>query len=579
MRQVCFLGLFTALLLSHLPLRAQAHQVSMPVYRFNGDDRPDCSAGPLERARSDVRWTSRLVSSDDAGQLVYHPDEDGYVLPDFSYAGYRNGEQSIPEVKVVRVVEPIDGDNTRHLQEAIDSVGALPLGVDGFRGALLLKKGLYSVSGPLRVNHKGVVLRGEGNGPDPLHNTVVFDTQRDRSGGAAWRSVLLLGAVTKDNWEDNKQDEEAILDEIVPVGAREIRIARNENYKEGDDIVIHHPCTDAWLEAVNYGDVGDKPVRIKDWTNDTAPIYYRRKVTRVVHHNSVTVLEFDAPVFYSLQKSLSQSVVYRYRPTALQNIGLENLRVDCSSAAIPDEQHAWNAIGFVNVENAWALDVAAVHFAQAGFFTERATQLTFERCLAMDPVARVWGGRMYNFNLAERSQLILFKDCYARGGRHNFVSNGTSTVSGCVIYRCKSEGSRTTSEGHRIWSQGLLFDSYEDFNPLSDKEWMAVLGFYNRWNMGSGHGWAMVHGVLWNCNLRTDHSSASAKQNSPVRTRSAIYCEQPPTAQNYVIGCWLESVNDVRSYKHESGYVEGTNRAGLFPASLYEAQLKDRMRN
>jgi hypothetical protein len=490
-----------------------------------------------------------------------------------------NGNKPIPVVPVVKTISAIEGDNTAHLQAAINEVGALPLISDGFRGTLLLKKGLYDVKGPIYINFEGVVLRGEGNGADPVANTVIYDSYRDPDGKGAWRSVLMVGNKTNDNWDTNKSDQENILDDVVPVGAKTIRIKQNNNYHVGDLICIYHPCTNAWLASINYGEVGDNPTVYKDWTTSSAPIYYHRTVTKVTHNGNETLVEFNAPVFYSLKKSLSQSVVYKFKRTALQNIGLENLRVDCAAKSIPDENHSWNCIGFKNADNCWARDVAALHFGQAGFFTERATGITFERCYALDPIGEVTGERMYNFNQASRSQLILYKECYGRGGRHNFISNGTSTVSGCVVYKCKSEGSRTSSEGHRIWSQGMLFDSYEDFNPISNSSMLVTLGFYNRWNMGSGHGWAMVHGVMWNCNMVTDHSTAAAKANSPNNTRTGIYCEKPPTAQNYAIGCRVENSSDVRAYKKSLGYVEGTNKPALEPASLFEAQLSDRQLN
>lgn len=545
-------------------------------YSFNASDMPKPTSGALPQPANGATWRSALLGADGNGRLVYNADASGFKLPDFSHAGYRNGNAPIPDVAVVKTISPVAGDNTAHIQSAIDQVGAMPLNADGIRGALLLAKGLYEVTGPLYINYDGVVVRGEGNGADPAHNTVVYDSYRDPDGKGAWRSVILMGNKTSDNWDNGKNNVENVLDDVVPVGANSIRISRNENYAVGDLVCIYHPCTDTWLQAINYGEVGDNETLYKPWGTSTAPIYYHRAVTKVAHNGNETLLEFDAPVFYTLRKTWSQSQVWRFNRVAMQHIGLENLRVDCAAKSIPDENHSWNCVGVRNADNCWLRDVAAAHFGQAGFFTERATAVTFERCFALDPVGEVTGERMYNFNQASRSQLILYKECYARGGRHNFVSNGTSTVSGCVVYKCKSEGSRTSSEGHRIWSQGMLFDSYEDFNPVSNSTMLVTLGFYNRWNMGSGHGWAMAHGVMWNCNMRTDHSTPEAQANSSANTRSGIYCEKPPTAQNYAIGCWVENSADIKTYRKVLGYVEGTNQAGLEPASLFEAQLNDR---
>lgn len=545
-------------------------------YQNYDNDMPKPGSGSLPYPRSGVEWKSKLIDIDETGKLSYKPDENGFLLPDFSHAGYMNGNTSIPDVPIVKTISAVEGDNTDHIQNAIDEIGAKPLNNDGIRGALLLKKGLYEVKGPIYLKHEGVILKGEGHGADPVENTVIYDSYRDPDGKSNWRSVLLVGNKSADNWNANKRDEENILDDIVPVGAKTIRIKQNKNYKEGDLICIYHPCSNAWLASINFGEVGNDPDKYKDWTTNTAPIYYHRTVTSVSHIGEETIIEFNAPVFYTLKKALSQSVVYKFDRIALQNIGIENIRVDCAATQIPDEDHSWNSIGFVNADNCWARDVVAVHFSQAGFFTQRATGITFERCYALDPIGVVSGERMYNFNQAARSQLILYKECYARGGRHNFVSNGTSTVSGCVVYKCKSEGSRTSSEGHRIWSQGMLFDSYEDFNPKSNNTTLATLGFYNRWNMGSGHGWAMVHGVMWNCNMVTDYNTPEAQANSNKSTKSMIYCEKPPTAQNYAIGCWVEDPAYIKTYRKSIGYVEGTNTPGIKPESLYAAQLNDR---
>lgn len=94
-----------------------------------------------------VQWQSKLVQVDKKGTISYHPDKDGYVIPDFSAAGYRGGGIPLPEVKVVHTISAIEGDNTAHIQAAIDKVGSMPL-QNGMRGALLLKAGKYRVSVP-----------------------------------------------------------------------------------------------------------------------------------------------------------------------------------------------------------------------------------------------------------------------------------------------------------------------------------------------------------------------------------------------------------------------------------------------
>ena len=37
-------------------------------------------------------WQSQLVTQDKTGNLTYQKDKDGFVIPDFSQAGYKNGK-------------------------------------------------------------------------------------------------------------------------------------------------------------------------------------------------------------------------------------------------------------------------------------------------------------------------------------------------------------------------------------------------------------------------------------------------------------------------------------------------------
>jgi hypothetical protein len=544
---------------------------------------PDPSAGAVPVEDAGDEWQSELVRIDADGKLTYRPDADGFILPDFSQAGYRNGNEAIPHVPVVREISPIEGDNTVYIQAAIDEIGRMSPDANGIRGALLLKKGLYPVRGPIKVPYDGVVLRGEGIGEDPAHSTVIYDWYRDADGYASQRTVIELGAAAG-SWTSGKRDEENILDDVVPVGARTVRIAKNSAYQAGDVIQIFHPCTAEWLAAVKYGEVGPEGSGYTlqyAWEPGELPIYYHRYINKVEHTAAETKITLDAPVFYTLRKSLAQSTVFHFDNNTVQKSGVENLRVAVNATNIPDESHAWNCIHFVNAENCWAKHVCTAGFGKSGFYTNRATRITIEDCYALDPVARTTGERMYNFSVSSQSQLILFKDCYARRGRHNYVSNGTSTVSGIVIYGSKSEASRTRSEGHRRWSQGMLFDSYEDFNPQTNNGStpLPVLGLFNRFEQGSGHGWAAVGSVLWNCNTRTDHSSAGARLYTPNKAKSRINLEKPPTSQNYAIGCFLEGgADDILPWTSgkTKGYVEGVNRPGLRPRSLYQAQLSER---
>lgn len=492
-------------------------------------------------------WNSALLEVKD-NTLVYHADKDGFVLPDFSHAGYMGADHDLPFVPTVSTISPIKGDNTAYLQAAIDALGTLPLN-NGIRGALLLTSGTYIIEGTINIPYDGVVLRGETDAV--LYATGDTPHQRD---------VLVVGA-SKRIWgqTEQKNTRQLITDNIVPAGAMSFSVQDASAFSVGNQIIIYHPCSAQWLAAINYGGVPyPDPTAPNDpderWTIDSYPITYHRYIT-AINGNTITI---DAPVFYTLNRSLSQSYIYIPNMSGtIYNSGIENITIEIESAGGEDENHAWNAVRFRSIENAWAIGCTFIGFGQSGIVTEACRRSTFSHCNALDPVGITTGERKYNFNTYLHSQLNLFSKCYARAGRHNYISNGTSGTSGNVFLNCISDGALNVNEGHRSWTQGMLYDNHQDINMTRP----FTLGLYNRVAMGTGHGWAAVQSVLWNCNVDA--------------TYGTIGLQQPPTSQNYAIGCQAKKItgNPVNASNFTIGYVEGQNKSNLQPQSLYLAQL------
>ena len=506
-------------------------------------------------------WQSALLSVESNGKLNYLADKDGFFLPDFSHAGYKGGGVDLPEVPTVKTISAIPGtDNTQNIQNAINFVGSLPKDANGIRGAVLLNAGKYDIYGTIYVKYDGVVLRGVGQSADTLTSTVIYA----RGNTPVQRDVVVLGySSAQINGKTQLSGTLSnITDELVPEGAFSFSVENGSLYKVGDRIIIYHPCTQNWIDAVNQGGVPyPDPAAPTDpderWIAGQLAISYNRFIT-CISGNKITV---DAPIFYSLNKSISQCYCYKPNLTNLINqVGLENLRIDIETLGGDDENHAWEASRFKSCENSWAKNCTFIHFGHSGIITEACTRSTFVACSAIDPVAIITGERMYNFNTYVYSQLNLFTNCYARNGRHHYISNGTSSTSGNVFLRCISDSTNAVNEGHRQWTQGMLYDNHKEINLKRD----FVLGLYNRVNMGTGHGWAAVHSVLWNCDVTSSYGK--------------IALQQPPTGQNYAIGCMAKTItgNPYSVTNFPIGYVEGQNKSGLMPASIYEAQLAAR---
>ncbi len=495
-------------------------------------------------------WQSTRVFYEN-NKLKYVADTEQNVIPDFSYAGYKRSEAPIPDIPVVKTIFPVPGDNTQNIQNALDSVSLLPKNADGFIGTLYLAPGVYNVWGSIYLKYSGIVLRGAGDGEDTLTNTIIYG----RGDSTHQRNLIIAGGNKNSLWRDSISGTKTnITTSFVPTGTRVFQVETASSYSVGDNIIIYHPCTDAWLQAVNYGSSHDTI----QWEVGEHPIVYNRRIV-AINGNQITI---DAPVFNPLNKALSQSYIYKYgRANLKTNIGIEDIRVDIETAGGEDEDHIWSAIELDQIEDSWVRNCTMLHFGQSGVITCTATRITVDSCFALDPVSIITGERRYNFNTYAASQLILFSNCTATNGRHHYISNGHSYASGNVIYNCKSIGIYNASEGHRRWSQGFLFDNLVDSSPNTSS---YILGLYNRGNYGTAHGWAITNSVAWNCR-------AGSRD---------IIIQKPPTGQNYAIGCFGRKVSGVTPpapFKETPGFIEGTNTDNLVPHSLYLAQLQERL--
>ena len=482
---------------------------------------------------------------DAAGRLVYVADEEGNRIPDFSHAGYRGGGVELPSYPVIHSISPIEGDNTDHIQQAIDLVANTEPDEHGVRGALLLEAGVYEVSSTLSLWESGIVIRGVGNGEDSTSNSII------KRVGTSTNPVLQIGSGITDNaWAEMPGTRSNITSLFVQVGSRSFTVANPDLYQVGDQIVILHPMTDAWITAVEGGGTDTDP----PWETDEFDIAYTRQVIDIQNDR----VYIDAPVFNHLDGGLVPSYIYkRDRTGEIQEVGIEHLRVTIDTDGPLSEDHARTAVEFVHVANAWVKQVTTLHFVYAGIDIRRSMHVTVKDSEALEPHSEITGARRYNFAVY-RSQLVLFENNLATEGRHNYVGNGEAWDSGIVFLNNISRRAYTSSEPHRHWGQAFLYDNHQE---LDSTPFQLRLRLGNRGSFGTGHGWSAVHSVAWNC-----------KMNG---TRVSI--EKPPTAQNYAIGCEGDVTGTQGSFRQPAGYIEGTNRTGLYPSSLYQRQLEERL--
>lgn len=492
-----------------------------------------------------------ILYKNEEGCLEYISDKNGNRIPDFSYAGCQIEQKNLWKNTVSRSIAPIEGDNTQHIQAAIDSLAELPLNENGFRGSLLLNEGIYEIAGTIRIPVSGIVLLGVGNQEESRGNTVL----KAVGNTPEQRDVVIIGHPSSKSWKSVlPQSTITIINEFLPVGSRSIQVADLEVFQVGQTVIVRMFSTQEWLDSINGGNTdSDEP-----WKVGEIDLYYKRKIIAIDTIEQKLVL--DVPIYDHFDTDLTDGIVYPWVDENLvQQSGIENLHIEIETEGVESENHAWNGIKLDGVENCWVKDVVAKHFGYAAIYTTKANYVTIENCQGLAPHSLITGARRYNFAANAFSNNILFTRCQATEGRHSFVSNGTSSVSGIVWHRCTSSGDYSTTEGHRRWSQALLFDQI-DFKNFTA---ITILGLHNRGRFGTGHGWAAVHSVAWN-----------VTHDNPI---SRIVIQQPPGRQNYGIACRGRITNQF-TFTHPLGYVEASNST-LEWESLYETQLQVRLVN
>jgi len=501
------------------------------------------------------------------------------ALPDFSTVGYKHGNVPIPDVPVKEVLEPIPGskDDSVRIQEAINRVSALPEDSNGVRGAVLLKKGRYTLKKALTISNSGVVLRGEGKGDD---GTVLFDAVRSRR-----PTITVNGSGVMSEQPGTRTE---ITDLYVPVGSKQFHIADASMFNIGDEIIVHTMKNNNWVNELEMGDSGflegSKYIR---WTPQTYQ-FYNRKTIVDIDDNLITV---DVPVMDALDKRFDFSQIYTYASDAqIYNVGVENLQVesdfDKTITALTqkeysdpfmeytDTAHSQTAVAFRGAKDCWADSVASKYTTNCCVSMDNTSiRLTIKNCDYLDGVSPISGGYRYPFSVD--AEQILFQECYAYRGRHDFVS-GDKTPGPNVFLDCYAENSYGNSECHQRWGYGTLYDNVKFKNG-------GYITAGNRGSSASGHGWAGANMVFWNC------------------TAPVMIVQKPPTAQNFAIGISGTDFEFPAVMKRESAvdfftkksakYIEDTGNVALGDGfienptnpnkitSLYKRQLEERKKS
>lgn len=527
------------------------------------------------------RWNSLIVHPGNDGKLRYIPDYRGNHIPDFSTAGYKGGGVAIPDVPVLLTLEPSTGDDTQRIQDAIDHIASLPLGPNGFRGAILLKKGIYEIESSLEINESGIVIKGEGFGDikknwlDPsrhqtlqsfknslgtIDGTLIIATSTER------RSLINVRGESSSAIDESSASK--IIDQYVPVGAKSFRVNNPQSFNVGEKVIIQRSGNADWINAIGMDQIPQSPAAgsIPPVPWQPFNLNFERRIT-AIEGNKITI---DGSIHNAIEKKWGGGRIYKFNDNKrIFNVGIENLRAISfwkpDQHNVDDTKHAHRFLSFNNIRDAWVNNVVMEHFYALGgalYVSRGAKQITIKNSSNLIADPKYYSGTAYRqdrinietgvevgrygFYLEGHSNLVM--GCYTNNDRRSFAV-GSFVPGPNVFLDCLAENSLSTSEPHHRWSTGGLYDNVAD-----------NISVINRLYHGTGQGWAGANYVTWN-------------------TIGRISVEQPPTAQNWSIGHKGKPLNKhFPDFDFKEGYfdLKGSN---VLPRSLYIQQLKDRIGN
>jgi hypothetical protein len=478
-----------------------------------------------------------------SGRLLYQPDYLGNRIPDASGVGYKEGSVPLPSpstVPVRVVISQVGGDNTAHIQNAINQVAALPLDPNGFRGAVLLSAGTYPCSNTIRISASGVVLRGVGSSTNGT-GTVLQATASNQ-----YSLVLIAGSGSASTVSGTTHN---LTNLYVPVGARSFSVDSTSGLAVGDHVFVRRVATTQWIHDIGM-DLLTTP-----WT----PTGYNIDMDRVITHLEGNRVFVDAPVTCAIDAGYAYGTIREFTWSGrITHCGIEHMygRSDYFGN-VTNENHAWTFVQFNSIENGWARDLVSQYFGYACVaLYSGAKHITVSDCRCLDPISIVTGGRRYAF-VMDDCTLCLNRNGYTRQDRHQFVTQSLTTGPN-VFVDGVSDNARAEAGPHHRWATAGLWDNITINGHDLDAQ--------NTCESGTGHGWEGANCVIW------DSKANNLKVSSP------------PGARNWLIGS-LGNVSrggDCHGIVSQPGTWEDSGPAAaggtnVFPNSLYFAQVQDRL--
>jgi hypothetical protein len=497
-----------------------------------------------------------------------------WTLDDFSYVGYRLGEQDLGGDPCRRVF-PIssEGDISAELQSAIDSAGKLGGGI------VAIPKGHYTMSSAVSIPWDNVSISGAGSGETFIEVPTNYDSHEAENMAEGLFTFGRALNTSNRGWVDKGP---VVASVTVPVarGALAVDTADASAVAIGSWVVVQQYFSQALVNANSRPP--DQWQANSTFDHSIFSFSYLRRVAA----KSGNRIFLDAPIPRSLDPSDNPIHLRLTDGNMHENSGVAGLTIEFdNNTDLRTGRPHGTAVYFEGMRDGWVYDVHVLNLPRNGLYADFSARITFLDCSVKG--AQDKGGNGYGYGFLEgASQNLLYRKCTGEDTRHNFISS-RSLTSMIVYNRCVSKNAADPDDTHYAFEQAILWDKHTQLNGES-------LAMFNRGDESNGAYETLASGVIWNF---FGDGIAGAQPDG-----GAIYVKPSPDGEAIVIGVSgnhqvydNSEGNTVKPFVRGDlmpasaglqvgtgagalGNVlyEGLYRTGLEPESLYEAQLETR---
>ena len=528
--------------------------------------------GVFGRQAKPAAWNPAILEKDSASK---------HYLPDFSFAGYRWGEERLPDSPATMFasdfgVKPDDGiDDTAGLQAAMNAAHATdsPVVLALPAGRLILQEILY-------IKRSHFVIRGGKDGkrttiaiakpmsemvfPEAmteLRDYLIENDKRVKSGQPFSPFSWTGGVIWARNAENRvypylrRADRSPVIVSAVDEGRRgrfEFMAANPENIKIGSTLKLlwyNRDGAEGSLIKHLYGAYAFK-VGSRHWENPDRSLIEQFVTIRGVDGNRVTIKE---PLLHDLNKDWATVLC---EAPMLQEVGIENLDIEFPVVDYSGHhlEGGYNAIYLTSLAHSWVRNVNIMN-ADNAILSDGSAYVTLDGL-------RISGrSGHYGIHIGKTNHMLAKNIEIDAEMEHSLSFNSYARAG---VFTNAVIRQRPTLDQHCGSNHQNLFDNIRIENLKREDDIFK--------HGGAGY-WKPTHG-LYNTFWHLQLQYGPAGKGGPMAIVEVGGIDDGPQAR--FVGMVANLPLKLR-YGPDV-YQEGTNRTGIAVPSLYEYQLQARLR-